>query len=136
MNRKRSDRLIEIATRLKSEYQTGRSFHVSFILHGPKVLATGINSYLDSHPSTKLPKYTHRKSNTNNYHAGLHSEVAAAKMLNFACDGLVLFNIRINNDGVPAYSAPCGNCWDYVVLGLGFKKVYFTTEKGIECIKI
>lgn len=129
------DRLIQISRNLKLEYQTGRSFHTSFIFHGPKLLTMGINSYKEHHLITRIPVYRQLKT-TGFYQAGIHSEVAAAKNLDFKCEGLTLVNIRIDNNGNPAYSAPCGNCWEYIVEKYGFRKVWFTTNDGWKLLKV
>ena len=128
-------RLVRLSEGLKVERQTGRSFHTSFVFKGPKLLALGINSYKQSELISRLPKYKKYKSG-GDYNAGLHSEVAAAKQLDFDCEGLTLVNIRIDNNGKPAYSAPCPNCWEYVVEGCGFKKVIFSSNDGWKVIKL
>jgi deoxycytidylate deaminase len=126
MNAKRLDRLVSLAKALKPSHQTGRAFHVSYILDGPKILSVGINSYFDSHPNSILPDYHKSDFVDGLYLARLHSEVAAAKKLRFKCSGLVLVNVRIDNNNSQAYSAPCVNCWEHIVKRCGFKKVYFT----------
>lgn len=129
------DRLIKISKSLKEQNQTGRSFHTSFIFKGPKLLSVGINSYKEFELISKLPKYKQYRDG-GVYRAGIHSEVAAAKQLDFNCKGLVLVNIRIDNNGNPAYSAPCPNCWEHIVEACGFKKIIFSSTNGWKTIKL
>lgn len=135
LNSKKLDRLVEISKALKTERQNGRSFHVSFIYHGSKMLSLGVNSYTDGYPIKKIGRYLPHKQ-VGNYEAGLHSEVAAAKNLNFDCYDMTIINIRIDNNGNLAYSAPCINCWNKIILGCGIKKVIFSTSDSFKELKI
>lgn len=131
------NRLLKIARALKAEHYQEGCFHVSYIYKGPKLMSIGINSYKDSHPRKRLRPYLPTKTvKTKNYNPVLHSEVAAAKQLDFKCDGMTLFNVRLLKNGEMAYSAPCLNCWETIVKPCGFKRIYFTTGTTVELLKI
>lgn len=117
------NRLTEIAYALKTKnIQTGRAFHVTFILNKSKISSIGINNYFKTHPRIKEFNYSPHKK--------VHSELRAALNLGLSdCSGLTLVNVRINNNNQLDNSAPCRGCTD-LLSQLSFKNVYHTNGHG------
>lgn len=128
-------RLVEIAKSMRVTCQTGKFFHVSYILKGGKIIVTGFNDYNKKNPVSATYKPT-RITNSINYFAGIHSENKVLAKIRFRTDisDLMLVNVRINNNGELDLSCPCPNC-AYQIGLFGLKKVYFSTKSGFERLK-
>lgn len=125
---KKFNRLIEISKALKAKKQTGRSFHVTFILHRRRIISIGINNFHKSHPKTA--KFDYIKENSVNYLPSLHSEMDAwLKLGEEDCSRFSFVNIRINNNGNIDYSAPCNGCRS-LMRQIGFKEFYYSNKDG------
>ncbi|NJO61906.1 MAG: hypothetical protein HC836_27795 [Richelia sp. RM2_1_2] len=110
----------------------GRCFHVSFILHGSRILTCGINNYNQQHLIHKFGAFEARYR-YGYYHPGRHSEIEAIKKINkciFKPDYTKynLVNLRINRNGKLALSCPCANCMRIISEKYHFKRIYFTTD--------
>ena len=118
-------RLEEISLALKSEKQTGRSFHTTFVYNGSKMLCIATNDYTRYHPYHKMGHYVSTRTPGQIYEASLHSEIKALIRLGLEdCSHLTFVNIRIDNDNLPAISRACPNCYN-ILREIGFKKFYY-----------
>lgn len=88
--------------------------HGAILYRGGRVLAVGVNSQRNEHPSMEIDptEYTY------------HAEVAAMFGVH-STEGATLFVARINRRGNPVYSCPCENCMHSILVG-GIKRVVFT----------
>lgn len=111
---------------MKPIYQDGKCFHTTFAFHGNKMLSIGMNQYSKQHRYHKLGTYHPRKaSSSSTYQAGIHSEAMTILKLGMDdCSRLTFVNIRIGNDGKPAVSKPCNNCYR-LLREYGFKNLYY-----------
>ena len=119
------ERLVVAARQHKQSKQTGRSFHVAFILKRRKIIAVGFNNINKSNVICHTYRPTRKHDAT--YISSLHAEVAAAGKVKFrdSMEDLTLVSIRIDNHGNLAYAEPCPNCAYY--LGLwGFKNILYS----------
>ena len=128
------NRLEAIASALKNSRQNGKSFHVTFIYHGNKLLSIGTNDYEKRHRSLRFGEYKPTRGDARGYTAGIHSEIDAAIKLGISdCRHLKFVNIRIDNNGKPAISRPCANCQRVLKTQLGFKELhYFDGENYVK----
>lgn len=114
-------RLIKVSKSLKTHVHPVRTFHVTFILKGSKVLAFGVNS-AKTHPLTLKYKY-HTQPNT-------HSELSALlKLGRDNCTDLTFVNIRLTKDNKPRLAKPCSGCID-MLHRVGFKKILYSVNGG------
>ena len=126
-------RLEETAKAMKPIFQTGKSFHVTFVFKKNKFICAATNNYNKQHPYHRFGEYKATKSNSPNYQSGLHSEVAALiKLGKEDCSEFKFVNIRINNENEPAQSKPCKNC-QKVLDQVGYKEIWFMQESGKYC---
>jgi deoxycytidylate deaminase len=129
---KRFDRLIEISKSIKPKAQTGKFFHVSFVMKGGKILHIGVNNYdKRNNISNKYKRFKETLSGAE-YIAGIHSEVSALSKFKYVEDvsNLVWVNVRINNTNGIECSCPCPNCARFIK-EMGIKKVYFSEKSGL-----
>lgn len=125
-------RLEDITRALKPLNQTGKSFHTCFVYHGSKLICITNNDYTKLHPYHKWSEYTSRKPG-NNYKAGLHAESRALIRLGMEdCSHLHFINVRIDNNGNPANSKACPNCYR-LLRQIGYK--YLTYYDGTQYVK-
>jgi hypothetical protein len=102
------DRLVEISRALKGEKQTGRQFHVTFVLFKNRIREISWNNYQKTHPRTI--NYISRFGNTHTYVASQHSEqIAYGKIIKqgFDCRDFTFVNIRINNNNELSLAMAC-----------------------------
>jgi len=119
-------RLEEITRATKVGLQTGKSFHTTFVYKGSKMLCIASNNYNKSHRHHKYTEYTKPEGN---YKPSLHSEIGALIRLGLTnCSGLTFVNIRIDNNGKAAISAPCNNC-ARVLKSIGYKNLWYYDGK-------
>ena len=122
-------RLEEITRALKPISQNGRNFHTTFVYWGNKLLVIANNDYKKIHPYHVFGPYKPLKNETENYKAGIHSEISSLIKLGLEeCSHLTFVNIRIDNDNMPAISKPCGNC-SKVMNDIGFKTFWYHDGK-------
>lgn len=120
-------RLTEISLALKPKHQTGRTFHVTFVLDKSKIVSIGINNLNKTHPKTHKFNYkTFEKDST--YMTSLHSEMDAwLKLGQQNCSHLTFVNVRINNNNKLDFSYPCSGCLS-LMSQIGFKDFYFSSK--------
>ena len=124
MNGKILNRLTEISIALKPKYQTGRAFHVTFILKKSKIISIGVNNLNKTHPKTKNFKY----KNNEGYIASIHSELdACLKLGEHDLSHYDIVNIRINNNNKLDNSRPCCGCCS-LLTQTGFNKLFYSTR--------
>ena len=124
-------RLTETARILKLTKQTGRSFHVAFILKGRKVISLGINNF---HKTNRIcHTYKPTRHHLADYRACAHSEVqSTAKFRHLPIREirkLTLVSIRINNKNQLAFAQPCPNC-AYHLGKWGYDDIWYSTNEG------
>lgn len=122
-------RLESISSSLKPLYQTGQSFHVTFVYLGSKLIKIGQNNYRKNHRAHKYGNYNPTKKSTAAYIAGIHSEIDSLIRLGTnECFDYTFVNIRIGNDGNPRISKPCANCFR-VLRQTGYKAIWYFDGK-------
>ena len=125
----RSDRYIEISRALMPEHQCRRTFHTTFIVRKGKIQSIGINS-TKTHPRNLKYNYQGADGVDIRSIVGVHSELdAVIKMGRKDCSDCVFINVRIDNNGQVAMSAPCEGC-QCVLRQVGFKQVWYTNNEG------
>lgn len=125
-------RLEDITRALKSENQSGKSFHTTFVYRGNKLIKIGQNNYKKLHRSHKYGEYLPTKAGKS-YIAGLHSECDSIIRLGESdCSDYTFINIRIDNHGNPGISKPCPNCMN-LLRGVGYKAIVY--YNGQEYVK-
>jgi deoxycytidylate deaminase len=128
-------RLVEISKAMKPTFQTGKFFHVTFVLKSGKIIVIATNDY--NKRNVVASSYTPTKnSNSETYISGIHSENKALGKIKYRDDveDLVLVNIRIGNNGELSNSCPCSNC-AYYIGKMGIKKMFYSTNNGFERLK-
>ena len=133
MNLKKVMPVIRMAQDIKKDVQSGTFFHVSVAIKGGAIIEYAFNDYNKRHPYYKFGVYkpTKTKALKNGYKPCLHAEVCLIKKLlnsdyRFKMHKLTVVNIRINNRGELAMSAPCPNCTKQLIK-YNFRRVFFTT---------
>lgn len=116
-----------------NEEFNGRCFHLSFILHGSKILSYAQNTYDHHHLEHKFGVYKDSRCN-HSYQSGRHSEAEVIKkfenMIRFPeWKKYTLVNVRVDNNGKLNYAAPCNNCWFNLIEPRGFRRIYFSNNK-------
>lgn len=128
---KKINRAVEIAYALKPKYETGRSFHTTFIFDKNKIISIGINNYNKTHPKAYLYKKD-EVTNESEYVPSIHSELSAAIKLGFEdCSHLSFVNVRVDKNGQLNNSHPCSGCAK-LLTQIGFKRFYYSGEKGFK----
>lgn len=118
-------RLEDISRALKPKLQNGRTFHTTFVYHGNKLLAIGVNDHTKEHRRKLFGKYQPTKESDGEYIPGIHSEISSLIKLGLEdCGHLTFVNLRIDNNGDPAMSKPCLNCLG-VMENISFKKFWY-----------
>jgi deoxycytidylate deaminase len=121
MNTKSLKKYVELSKSMMPQDHGVRTFHTTFVLNKSKVVAIGINN-VKTHPATLKYNYCGQ--------VGLHSELSAViKLGKEDCSDLTFVNVRVKKNGSIGTSLPCRGCMD-MLNQVGFKKVYFTNEKG------
>lgn len=132
MNDRTFNRLIEISKALKPKRSTGRAFHTTFAVRNRRIIKIGINDYNKIHPAYKYGEYYSYKEFGSVYRPSIHSEIKMLIRLGEEdLSQYEIVNVRINNNNVPAMSAPCPNC-ARVLKALNPKAIYYSTDKGYE----
>ena len=122
MNMKNLKKYVELSKSMMPQDHGVRTFHTTFVLNKSKVVAIGINN-IKTHPATLKYDYCGQ--------VGLHSELSAVIRLGKEdCSDLTFVNVRVKKDGTIGTSLPCRGCMD-MLNQVGFKKIYFTNEKGL-----
>lgn len=117
-----------------------KKFHVSFICHGPRIIATGFNQ---SKKSSTLGMRTKTR-----YHS-IHSEASAYLSIRWndqiKWNKIDFFNIKVGNEiiienGIKVpdirMAAPCPSCQMLLSEIIGIKKCHYTNGNGeFETIK-
>ena len=103
MNTGTLKKFVEISKAMMPQAHSSRTFHTTFILNKSKLLAVGVNNG-KTHPA--ILKYDY-----------------------WDCSGLTFVNVRLKKDGMVGNSLPCRGCMS-MLNQIGFKKIYFTDEKG------
>jgi deoxycytidylate deaminase len=128
------NRIIEMARALMpKQLVSDHNFHCTFILEKNKIVKIGVNNYNKLHSYHKFGYYyPTKRDNCKPYQAGLHSEVAAIIRLGEEdCSDYIFVNIRLGVNGELRMAKPCSNC-QRVLNGVGFKRLYYSTETGFE----
>lgn len=121
-------RLEEIARALMPADFDDKSFHVTFGLHGSKLLAVGINNKKTHTRNLRAPYLDRKKNRHVGDQIGTHSELSCIKKLpGEDLSHITFVNIRIGKSGVLRIAKPCAGC-QFNFKQLGFKKVYYTTN--------
>ncbi len=123
-------RLVNVSKRLKSVKQTGRSFHVAFLLKGRKVVEIGFNHF--GKTGRICSSYTKpTRPHGDGYIPNLHAEIDVISKVkrNPRANKMTLVSIRINNNGELAWAQPCPNC-AYILGKKGFDNIFFSTSCG------
>ena len=105
------DRAIVIAAQ-----STCKQKHGAVIYKGGRVLAVGINSTRNQHPTMEIEAVNYT------YHAEIAAIRAAGRE---SVKDSTLYIARINRRGNPVYSGPCEECMNRV-FSTGIKRVVFT----------
>lgn len=126
------DRLIDTARLLKLTRQTGRAFHVAFVLRQRKVVAVGFNHFHKSNAICIRYKPTRFHESTS-YRGTLHAEIDCMGKIKFQDSRkLTMVSIRIDNHNRPAFAQPCPNC-AYHLGRWGLNKIFYTGRNGEIC---
>ena len=124
-------RLIDIAKALKPQKVTGKAFHVSIACKKGRIIKIGWNDYRLHHNYSKFGFYSNYKSLPGIYRPSRHSEChLATKIAEESWEDYDVYNIRINNNNIPAMSAPCLNCLKSIVIPLSPKHLYYTNNNN------
>ncbi len=115
------DRLVDIARKIRPDNHY-RLYHVTFILKKKKIVSVGINQS-KTHPKSLQLGY---KGHQWRQHSELRAWLAYGKD---DCSNCVFVNVRIDNNGNLANSRFCLGC-QHLLSMVGFKKAFFTNEKG------
>jgi len=121
------NRLVDVAKIFKLTKQTGRSFHVAFVLKGRKVIEVGFNNFTKSNRICHYYKPT--RHHMADYRGNIHAEINSATKSRYRKDikNLTLVSIRVNNNNKIAFAQPCPNCAFH--LGKwGFKNIFYSTN--------
>lgn len=126
LNLQSLNRLVDIARKFKIDKQTGRSFHVAFVLQRRKIVSVGFNDFRKTNQICHSYKPTRHL--LANYEACIHAEIdATAKFRNKDVRKMILVSIRIDNHGRLAYAQPCPNC-AYHLGKMGFVDIIYSTR--------
>ena len=126
---KRLYRMVSLAEALLDK--PGSSFkHFCFITRKTKILSIGWNDTWKN--NTKINGRFFRYPL-----GGVHAEASAISKLQDLniCRKATLVNIRLNRQANLRNSKPCDMCMG-LLIGMGFSRVYYTTEEGFERIKL
>lgn len=111
------------------EQQCRRTFHTTFIVKKGKIQSIGINS-TKTHPRNLKYNYKGADGVDIRTMVGVHSELdAVIKMGRKDLSDCVFINVRIDNNGQVALSAPCEGCQS-ILSRVGFKQVWYTNNDG------
>lgn len=123
------NRLVDIAKSFKLTKQTGRSFHVAFVLQRRKVVSVGFNNFAKSNFVCHNYKPT-RNVMADDYRACVHAEIdATSKFRGKDVKKLILVSLRIDNHNRLAYAQPCPNC-AYHLGKMGFVNIIYSDKSG------
>lgn len=102
--------------------------HSSLIVRGGKVLSVGINSPSQNGFCRHYAAYDQTQ---------LHAEFSCVNKIRRKINlrGCTMYNCRMTRGGKISISKPCESC-ETMLREYGFKKVVFTTQKGIEVLKL
>ena len=108
-----------------------KTFHTTFIVKKNRIQKIGINNSDKTHPANLKYGYIGKEGKDIRTMVGIHSELSAIlKYGKEDCSDCVFVNVRIDKNGNPTIAKPCRGCQD-LLKQIGYKKVYFTNEKGI-----
>jgi hypothetical protein len=126
------NRLEDITRALKTQKQSGKSFHTCFVYHGSKLINISHNNYDKLHPYHKWTIYKPNKD-TGNYNAGIHAELQSLVSLGLTnCSHLTFVNVRVDNNDKPAISKACKNC-ERLLRTIGIKAIWY--YDGVNYVK-
>lgn len=132
MNINKFTRLVDISYALFDPHHPVRTFHVSFIVKGSKILSIGINSP-KTHTLHLRNKKHGRKGNDLSSIKKSCSELICLnrfkKISNIEFGKCSLINIRINGNQNLDNSRPCESCQS-LLRWANFKNVFYTDNKG------
>jgi deoxycytidylate deaminase len=124
------NKFIELTKALMSENFKAKTFHTTFIIKKNRIQKIGINND-KTHPANLKYNYVGKEGKDIRSMVGVHSELSAIlKYGREDCSDCVFVNVRINRNGNPTIAKPCKGCQD-LLIQIGFKKVFFTNEKGV-----
>jgi hypothetical protein len=123
-------RLEEIARALMPANFDEKSFHITFGLHGRKLLAVGINNKKTHTRNLRAPYMDRTKNLHVGDQVGTHSELDCIKKLGYADDlsHITFVNIRIDKNQLLRIAKPCVGC-SFNFNQWGYKRVYYTTNE-------
>jgi deoxycytidylate deaminase len=132
MNPKLYNRIVEFATSLKPQKQSGEKFHVAVASRKNRIICVGWNDYNKPHNPNRFGEYHSNKFNKNEYSACKHAEISLIIRLGEEnLDNYDVTVVRIDNNGKPNMSRPCVNC-ARVLRSLNVNKMFYSDENG-EC---
>lgn len=102
--------------------------HSSLIVRGGSVLAIGVNM-----PNQNGFIRSYSNFETNQVHSEFHCVNQIRRKIDL--NGCAMYNCRITRSNKVAISKPCPAC-SQMIINYGFKKVVYTTDIGIEVLKI
>lgn len=124
------NKFIELTKALMSENFKAKTFHTTFIIKKNRIQKIGINNG-KTHPANLKYNYVGKEGKDIRSMVGVHSELSAIlKYGREDCSDCVFVNVRIDRNGNPTIAKPCKGCQD-LLMQIGFKKVFFTNEKGV-----
>ncbi len=92
-----------------------------------KVLGTGVNSYIKTHP---LMKYFAEKAGESAEKIFTHAELQAVlASQRKGIDSILVQRFKLN--GEPALAKPCKTCQE-MLKAFGVRRVMYTTEEGVQ----
>lgn len=106
------NRAVEVA-----KQSTCKQKHGAIIYKSGRVLAVGVNSTRNEHPTMEIDKTEYT------FHAEISAMRAAHLVHEF--DGTTLYVARINRRGNAVFSGPCSDCM-HSIIAAGIKRVVFT----------
>lgn len=131
-------RLEEIARALMPQNFDEKSFHVTFGLHGNKLLSVGINNKKTHTRNLRAPYLDRKKNKHVGDQVGTHSELNCVMKFGYMEDfsHITFVNIRIDKNGKLRIAKPCAGCYHMLSRQLGYRRIYYSTnEQTFEMIK-
>ena len=130
MSSKRTERYIDLATRVALDSDYGKFRHGAVLVKGNSVRSVSSNKDRYCEFGTRFRK-------KNEGIATLHAELGTVLGLDRSVtQGAIIYVARINKEGTKRMSKPCNMC-SAALRHVGVKKVFYTTSKGtIEEIKL
>ena len=106
-----------------------KTFHTTFIVRKNRIQKIGINAD-KTHPANLKYNYYGRDGLDIRAMVNVHSELSAIlKYGKEDCSDCIFINVRIDKNMRPTIAKPCKGCQD-MLSKVGFKKVFYTNERG------